>query len=316
MTFVRKTGSVAFDNFVISKGSELDFVESLQVSGEGGKNQVKIGNTLQMVVTFIPPDSSVTVVAWSVKNPDGTDTDKAIIDPVTGLLTALKAGDVRVIATALDGSGVTGYATIHIPTPGYLVTISANYTPDVGETFVVTFTVKDSEGDVDASFNGVITVTASGVTASPGGTYGTVNGSVINGGAFSVSVTFTNGKGSLSLTLHNAADQSISFNFSGIVNPYAGLSVTPVHSAPSRLSPQRNINPLPNENGEFTVQPVLTVRDSYGNICTRDNSTVVTASRGDKQSCFVIPESETAKSICLLSSGETRKPTVVALYRL
>ena len=117
LTFVRKTGSVAFDNFVISKGSELDFVESLQVSGEGGKNQVKIGNTLQMVVTFIPPDSSVTVVAWSVKNPDGTDTDKAIIDPVTGLLTALKAGDVRVIATALDGSGVTGYATIHIPTP-------------------------------------------------------------------------------------------------------------------------------------------------------------------------------------------------------
>ena len=182
LTFVRKTGSVAFDNFVISKGSELDFVESLQVSGEGGKNQVKIGNTLQMVVTFIPPDSSVTVVAWSVKNPDGTDTDKAIIDPVTGLLTALKAGDVRVIATALDGSGVTGYATIHIPTPGYLVTISANYTPDVGETFVVTFTVKDS-GDVDASFNGVITVTASGVTASPA-TYGTVNGSVINGGRF------------------------------------------------------------------------------------------------------------------------------------
>ena len=105
LTFVRKTGSVAFYNFVISKGSELDFVESLQVSGEGGKNQVKIGNTLQMVVTFIPPDSSVTVVAWSVKNPDGTDTDKAIIDPVTGLLTALKAGDVRVIATALTVRG-------------------------------------------------------------------------------------------------------------------------------------------------------------------------------------------------------------------
>jgi len=85
------------------------------------------GGTLQMIAVVLPSNAGNTSVSWSVYNVDGTETDLATIS-MTGLLTAVKDGTVKVVATANDDSGVTGEELITIsgqdvvlPEPGLLV---------------------------------------------------------------------------------------------------------------------------------------------------------------------------------------------------
>lgn len=68
------------------------------------------GATLQMVANVTPVNATDATVTWSVVNGTGT----ATINPTTGLLTATSAGDVLVIATANDASGISGSATVTI----------------------------------------------------------------------------------------------------------------------------------------------------------------------------------------------------------
>ncbi|MDR4888382.1 family 16 glycosylhydrolase [Fredinandcohnia sp. QZ13] len=89
-------------------------VASITVTGEGGATAITAKDgTLQMSAAALPADADNKTVIWSVINPDGTETDKATID-TDGLLTAVKDGQVKVVATAKDGSGVTGSMTIDI----------------------------------------------------------------------------------------------------------------------------------------------------------------------------------------------------------
>jgi hypothetical protein len=68
------------------------------------------GATLQMVANVSPVNATDASVTWSVVNGTGT----ATINSSTGLLTATSAGDVLVIATANDASGISGSATVTI----------------------------------------------------------------------------------------------------------------------------------------------------------------------------------------------------------
>ncbi|WP_214630542.1 discoidin domain-containing protein [Paenibacillus agaridevorans] len=62
----------------------------------------------QMLPVFTPNNTWDQRVEWAVFEQDGvTPTDKALISPF-GVLTLLKEGHVKIVATALDGSGVTG----------------------------------------------------------------------------------------------------------------------------------------------------------------------------------------------------------------
>jgi uncharacterized repeat protein (TIGR02543 family) len=66
-----------------------------------------LGNQ-QMLPVFAPNNTWDQRVEWAVFEQDGvTPTDKALISPF-GVLTLLKEGNVKIVATALDGSGVTG----------------------------------------------------------------------------------------------------------------------------------------------------------------------------------------------------------------
>ncbi|OME87774.1 hypothetical protein BK120_00090 [Paenibacillus sp. FSL A5-0031] len=65
------------------------------------------GGSLQLHAEVLPANASNKDVTWSVYEVDGTATGKATID-VNGLLTALKDGKVKVVATATDGSAVMG----------------------------------------------------------------------------------------------------------------------------------------------------------------------------------------------------------------
>ena len=68
------------------------------------------GATLQMVANVSPVNATDASVTWSVVNGTGT----ATINSTTGLLTATSAGNVLVIATANDASGISGSATVTI----------------------------------------------------------------------------------------------------------------------------------------------------------------------------------------------------------
>ncbi|MGB1248626.1 MAG: T9SS type A sorting domain-containing protein [Chitinophagales bacterium] len=88
-------------------------VNAITVQGQGGVSTISTnGGTLQMEADVLPLNADDATYTWSVVN-----TSAASIS-ATGLLTALANGDVDVIATANDGSGITGAKTITISNQG------------------------------------------------------------------------------------------------------------------------------------------------------------------------------------------------------
>jgi hypothetical protein len=82
---------------------------SIAVEGEDDATTIDImGGTLQMIATLLPTNAKDSTVTWSVD-----DEDLATIDAM-GILTSINNGEVLVTATANDGSGVSGSATITI----------------------------------------------------------------------------------------------------------------------------------------------------------------------------------------------------------
>lgn len=83
-------------------------VSSIAVAGEGGATAIAAkGGALRMIATVLPADAANADVVWSVVGTEATI-------GADGLLTALKNGAVKVLATAADGSGVSGSAIIEI----------------------------------------------------------------------------------------------------------------------------------------------------------------------------------------------------------
>ena len=83
-------------------------VQSVSVSAKNGQDSVYIGDNLQMNAAVLPENATNSSVTWSVE-PEGYATISS-----TGLLSADKAGNVKVIASANDGSGKTDTIDIRI----------------------------------------------------------------------------------------------------------------------------------------------------------------------------------------------------------
>lgn len=83
------------------------------ISVDASKDEIYAGDTLHMTAKIAPDNSTYKTVKWSV---DGTSV--ADIDPTTGIMTAKEAdailSEVKVIATALDGSNVVGQKIIKV----------------------------------------------------------------------------------------------------------------------------------------------------------------------------------------------------------
>jgi len=104
-------------------------VTQITVTSEGGLTEIETGETLQYSAQVLPSDATNKSVAWSVTNQTGTATITQ-----AGLLTATSAGTVNVVATASDGSGVTGSKQLTITAPEVLVTqITVTSTGNVTE---------------------------------------------------------------------------------------------------------------------------------------------------------------------------------------
>jgi len=108
-------GRVFFSTYLGMMYGEMDnssYAKSITVSGANGINTVAIdGDKLQMNAQFNPANTTNQKVFWEVDNPA-----LATIDS-TGLLTAKKAGNVQVLAWALDGTGIFGIGNIKVTLP-------------------------------------------------------------------------------------------------------------------------------------------------------------------------------------------------------
>ncbi len=88
------------------------YTKSILVKGTNSVKTVLSNNgNLQMVAQFVPSYTTNQKVFWEVDN-----TALATIDS-TGMLTGKKAGDVKIIAWALDGSGNFGVGSIKVTDP-------------------------------------------------------------------------------------------------------------------------------------------------------------------------------------------------------
>ena len=96
-------------DFLLTLPYNVCWVTSIVVTGQGGATTVADGATLQMLAAILPLNATDSTVTWSVVNGTGTATISG-----GGLLTATSAGQVTVIATANDASGVTGSLVITI----------------------------------------------------------------------------------------------------------------------------------------------------------------------------------------------------------
>ncbi|MFT7031497.1 MAG: hypothetical protein ACJA2C_002899, partial [Marinoscillum sp.] len=87
-------------------------VTDVGVNGENDETIVDDGGTLQMYTDVLPISATTISVTWSVTSGTG---ESSISE--TGLLTGVSAGTVTVVATANDGSGVTGTREITVRAP-------------------------------------------------------------------------------------------------------------------------------------------------------------------------------------------------------
>lgn len=111
VTTIRVSGAINND-FVDPIGPVFGKkVTKITVSGMGGKSEItEPGGTLQLVATVEPADAANRSVTYSLKS--GSDTYASV--SASGLVTAKADGTATVIATAKDGSGVTGELAITI----------------------------------------------------------------------------------------------------------------------------------------------------------------------------------------------------------
>ena len=81
-------------------------VNSIKINAPENVIEMEENDTLTLTATILPEEAAKKEVHWSVVNADGTATTNAIITS-SGVLTAVSAGKIKVIAAATDGSGIT-----------------------------------------------------------------------------------------------------------------------------------------------------------------------------------------------------------------
>jgi uncharacterized protein YjdB len=183
-------GSGITGTLIINISSQIIAVTGITVTGAGGASTITADNgTLQLSATVTPANATVKEVSWSV----GGGTGGATISP-TGLLTAVTNGTVIAMATATDGSGVTGILSVAItsqvvPVASISVTgeggataifndnatlqLYATVLPDFATVKSVAWSIENITGEATISSSGLVTALSNGtVTAMASATDG------------------------------------------------------------------------------------------------------------------------------------------------
>ena len=109
------TNSVTY-TVTADDGSTLDYLVTVtvtnvlvtQITVTGGSNPAQVGDQIQFTADVAPSNATDPSVSWSSNN-----TSIATVN-ASGLVTAVSAGTTSIVATANDGSGVLGSASITI----------------------------------------------------------------------------------------------------------------------------------------------------------------------------------------------------------
>ena len=122
-------------------------VTSIAVSSSSGTT-LDDGTTSQMTTVILPSNASNQAISWSVTNGTGAGTIN-----YAGLFTAASPGTVTVVATANDGSGITGSLEItvqEVPVASIVVTSSSGTALDDGTTSQMTAAILPSNASNQA----------------------------------------------------------------------------------------------------------------------------------------------------------------------
>ncbi|MBF4695317.1 hypothetical protein ISU02_19665, partial [Fusibacter sp. Q10-2] len=178
-------------------------------------------------------------------------------------------------------------ASLPAPAGSHTAEASANsLAPVVGVDNAITLRVKNTLGNTDTAYNGAKNVTITGVEAAPNGSYGSFNGTTLDvnsaGAGQVIPVTFTDGVGTANLKLNKADGQTLGFSLESVTTPATNtLTITPTHGAAATMAVTQDIIAPASNGSSFAQQPKVAVKDAFGNACTGDNTTVVTAARED-----------------------------------
>ncbi len=177
-------GSGVYGSLEITILNQVILVTSITIAGEGGSTSIDSENgTLQLYTTVLPANATNKTVTWWISDITGQATINS-----TGLVRAISNGTVRVMATANDGSGVSGILDISISNqqtiPVTAISISgagglssiteengtlqltATITPSDATNKTVTWLIVNGTGQATISPTGLVTAISEGdVTA-------------------------------------------------------------------------------------------------------------------------------------------------------
>jgi uncharacterized protein YjdB len=205
---------------------------SITVTGSGGSTSISADNgTLQLSASILPANATDNSVSWSLENITGHGTISS-----AGTVTAIGNGTVRGIATANDGSGVSGFVIItisnqNVPVSSITVTgadgvsiitvnngtlqLNADILPLYASNKALNWTIVPGSGNASITSGGLVSALANGTvsaraTATDGsGIYGsldiTISGQIID----ITNITVTTETGSSSITRQNGSLQLI-----------------------------------------------------------------------------------------------------------
>lgn len=91
-----------------------------------------IGESMTLIATVTPADATYKTVLWSSK-----DESIAVIDPITGVVTGVAQGEVKMVATALDADKVSAEYAIYIDKVITPEGIKINNAPAANDVFSV-----------------------------------------------------------------------------------------------------------------------------------------------------------------------------------
>ncbi|WP_319507750.1 InlB B-repeat-containing protein [uncultured Methanolobus sp.] len=186
-------------------------VTGITVNTAGSVTNVISGQTLQMNASVLPSNATDKGITWSVINGTGS----ATID-VSGLLTAIKVGNLTVKATANDASGiegsmfvtvdpilvtdinVTGAGSATMLVNGETLQMNADVLPADATDSSVTWSVINETGNATIGANGLLTATGIGtvtVKATANDASATVGTSNITIAPMVYTVTFNKNNG-------------------------------------------------------------------------------------------------------------------------
>jgi hypothetical protein len=137
-------------------------------------------------------------------------------------------------------------------------------TKNAGNIFQIKITARDAYNNTVTSFTGTADVTSNGTILSGGGT--TAN--FVNGVLSSHSISITTASTNINITATRTSGSETGTSNTFSVNP-ATASKLIIHTQPSLTAIA---------GAQLTTQPIIYVEDSYNNIVSTDNSTIVTAS--------------------------------------